>query len=296
MYVITGATGNTGSTIAKELLAKGKEVRAIGRNAGKLKELETMGAEVFVGNMADADFLRQAYNGANAAFIIVPPDPHSDDFRTYQRQIARNHAEAVGSSSISHVILLSSIGAHMRNGAGVVDGLGYLEELFLAMDGVNVLNLRPSYFMENLFGQIPAIRQMGIIGSPLRGDLSLPMVATKDIAALAAARLLSLNFTGNETQYVLGPADVTMNQVAAELSRALNMPNLSYVEFSPEDAKNALVGSGYISANVAEMYNELSAAMNSGEALSAHSRTPENTTSTSLAEFSRVFAQVYNQG
>ncbi len=61
MYVVTGATGNTGSVVAKQLLAKGKKVRAIGRNAERLQSLVAQGAEAFVANVADAAAISKAY-------------------------------------------------------------------------------------------------------------------------------------------------------------------------------------------------------------------------------------------
>ena len=294
MYVITGASGNIGSIVALELLSNGKKVKVIGRNAGKLKTLTNKGAEAILGDLADGDFLNQAYTDAEAVFVMIPPNAHSTDFKAYQKKIANNHLNAVKANGVKYVILLSSIGAHLRNGAGVVDGLGNLEEIFSELKDVNVLNLRPSYFMENIFGQIGTIKQMGITGSPVRADLRFPMVATSDIAAVVARRLLDLRFLGNTIEYVLGPADVSYNEVTTVIGRAIGKPDLKYVQFSYDDAKKGMVQSGFVSENVADLYNGLAEGLNKGYVLNDHKRTPENSSPTSIDEFAKVFVQVFN--
>ncbi len=295
MYIITAATGNIGKALATALLAEGKKVRVIGRSADKLKELTDKGAEAMVGDVNDPDFVNKAFSGGTAAFCLIPPSYHSDDFRKEQEQIGHNYANAVKANNIKYVMLLSSIGAHLRNGAGVVDGLGDMEEAFLALKEVNVLNLRPSYFMENLFGQIQTIKMMGVMASPVKGDIMFPMVATKDIAATAFRFMKDLAFKGNTIEYVLGSRDVSYNEVASVIGNAIGKPDLKYVEVPFEDAKNAMVMSGFVSANVAELFNGLAESMNNGTARNAHHRTTGNTTPTSLEDFAKVFAFAFNQ-
>src|SRR3989338_1807121 len=123
-----------------------------------------------------------------------------------------------------------------------------MEQKFNRIAGLNVLHLRPTYFMENLFGQIETIKNMGIMGTPVKGNLRFPMVATRDIAEAAAKRLLALDFRGSSVQYVLGSRDVTYNEVA----KVIGKPDLHYVEFPYEDAKKAMMqgwGIGESAAN-----------------------------------------------
>jgi uncharacterized protein YbjT (DUF2867 family) len=294
MFVITGATGNIGKVIASNLLEKGKKVRAIGRNAEKLKELTAKGAEPFVGDLYDGDFVKKAFKGATAVFCMIPPNYQSKDFRRDQQRVARNYVNAVKENGIKHVVLLSSIGAHLRNGAGVVDGLGDMEEYFSELKDVNVLILRPGYFMENSFGMLNTIKQ-GIIGSTLKADIKVPHVATKDIAEVGSKRLLDLNFKGQTIEYVLGPEDLTFSQIATIIGNAVGKPDLMYVQFSFEEAKKSMVSSGFVSENLAQLFNELSEGMNSGKVLNAHKRTKENSTPTTMAEFAKVLVQAYHQ-
>jgi uncharacterized protein YbjT (DUF2867 family) len=293
MYVITGATGNIGKVLATELLSKGKKVRAIARNADKLKELAEKGADIMVGDLSDAHFVKKAFAGATAAFCMIPGDTKSDDFKKHQHHVVDNLFEAVKENHIKHVVLLSSVGAHLREGAGVVDGLGYMEHKFSALAGTNVMNLRPSYFMENLLGQVGTIKQMGMAGTSIKGELKMPMVATKDIAQAAFRLLNTLEFKGNQVQYVLGSRDVSYNEVTSILGKAIGKPDLKYTQFSYADAKKGMVQSGFVSANVADLFNGLSESLNKGTALNAHKRTPENTSPTTIEEFAKVFAQAY---
>jgi uncharacterized protein YbjT (DUF2867 family) len=293
MYVITGATGNIGKIITRELLAKGKKVRIIGRNAEKMLELKENGAEVLVGDFFDESFVNNSFAGATAVYCMIPPNPHAKDFRKDQQIVAKNFVNAVVSNKVKHVILLSSIGAHLRTGAGVIDGLGDLEEYFSALKEVNVLILRPGYFMENIFGQIGIIKQLGIVGTPIRGDLKFPCVATKDIAALGAKRLLKLDFRGHTIEYILGPKDLSYNEITGIISKAIDKPDLNYVQFSYEDAKNGMVQSGFVSENMANLYMKMSEAFNSGIVLNVHTRTSENSTPTTFEEFVGGFAKAF---
>jgi len=296
MYVITAATGNIGKIVASKLLANGKKVRVIGRDASKLNELVKQGAEAFVGSVTDYNFVKRAFNGATAVFCLIPPDNKSNDFRKHQKTVAKNYADAVKENHVKYALLLSSIGAHLRNGAGVVDGLADMEIYFSELKDVNVLNLRPSYFMENILGQIGIIKQMGIAGAPAKGELSIPVVATKDIGAVAAKKLLNLDFTSNTVEYVLGPRNISYNEITAAIGKAIGKPDLKYVQFSYDDFVKGMVQAGYCSENVATGLARLSEGINNGTVLNHYKRTAANTTPTTLEEFvASTFVPYYNQ-
>jgi len=294
MYVITGAAGNIGKIVAHELLSNGKQVRVIGRSTGKLNEFIEKGAEAMVGDVMDPLFVKRAFNGATAVYCMIPPNTHSKDFRDYQGKIAKNYVEAVHTNFVKYALLLSSIGAHLQNGAGVVDGLSDMEEEFGALKEVNVLNLRPAYFMENLYGQIDIIKNMGVTGSAVKPDIKVPMVATKDIAAVVAKHLINLDFKGNSVEFVLGPRDISYNEIAEILGKAIGKADLKYVQFSYMDAKKGMVQSGFASENVADLLNGLSEATNLGKTQSAHQRTPLNSTPTTLEDFVMKIAYAYS--
>ncbi len=293
MYVIAGASGSTAKIVVQELLSNSKKVKVIGRDAGHLKPLVDRGAEPLVGDLTDGGFLKKAFSGAEAVYILLPPNPKSDNFRAYQNTISDNYVDAIKSNTVKFVVILSSIGAHLRQGAGVIDGLGYLEERLGAFKDVNVLNLRPSYFMENLFTQVYTIKQAGITGSAVRGDLRFPMVSSADVGVVAARRLNELGFKGNTVEYVLGPADLSYNEVTGILGKEIGKPDLKYIQFSYEDAKKAMTGSGYMSENMADLYIQMSKSFNNGTAMNDYKRTPQNSTPTSMLDFAKVFAGAY---
>lgn len=295
MYAITGATGRVGKQVAFELLANGKNVLAIGRDLDKLDSLAVKGAAPLEGDLLDSNFVKKAFEGTTAVLCIVPTNPRSKEPRKEQQTIARNYVNAVKENDIKHVVLISSIGAHLGNGAGIIDGVADMEAYFSELKHVNVLSLRPTYFMENVLSQVGTIKQMNMMGSPVHGDLKFPMVASKDIADVAAKRLLSLNFRGHSVEYILGPRDISYNEIAQIIGNAIGKPDLKYTQFSTEDTKNFLVQSGAFSEEVADLFNAMADGMNNGTILSDYKRTPENSTPTSFEEFSKVFANAFGR-
>src|SRR4029077_4724708 len=123
LYVITGATGHIGHLIAEKLLAQNKKVRAIGRDASKLKLLENKGAEVFVGNVEKADDMTRAFQGAKAVFLMIPPDYKAEDFRQYQNRVSETYEKALKATGVRYVVNLSSLGAHRPDKLGPINGL-----------------------------------------------------------------------------------------------------------------------------------------------------------------------------
>ncbi len=128
MYVITGASGNTGKVIANALLDAGKKVRVLGRDAEKVKELTDKGAEAAIGNLDDVDFLTNTMTGATAVYAMIPPNFTTDNYRGYQNQVADAQIEAAKNAGVKYVVKLSSVGAHLKEKAGVVQGLADMEK------------------------------------------------------------------------------------------------------------------------------------------------------------------------
>ena len=292
MYVITGATGNTGKPITLALLEAGKKVRIISRNAENARELTDKGAELFLGSTDDTEFLKKAFDGATAVYAMIPIDWTAKDFTAHQVKHAKAIAEAMEHCSVKHVVSLSSQGAHLESGSGVILGLNKMEKIFDSIPGLNTLHLRPSYFMENTLGMVGLIKQAGIMGSPLKADLSLPVIATCDIGDYAAKRLLALDFTGHNIQDLLGARDVNYNEMARVYGTAIGKPELNYVEFPYEDFKQSLMGQMGASESVADNYNEFIKSVNSGDILVAK-RTDESTTPTTIEDFAQTFKFVY---
>ncbi|MCA0447243.1 MAG: NAD(P)H-binding protein [Bacteroidetes bacterium] len=293
MYVITGATGHTGSIIAHSLLKAGKSVTVVGRSADKLEELKKAGAQVAIGNLEDAAFLTTVFKGAKAVYALIPPNFATDQFRAYQNRVADALVTALKSSSVTHVVTLSSFGAHLTAGAGVVQGLYDMEQKFKALTSINVLHLRAGFFLENLFGSIGLLKQAGIFGGfPIEGNVTMSFVHTHDIAEKATHHLLNLDFTGQGHEFVAGDRDYTLNEVSGIVGAAIGKPELTWTRFPDADAYQGMVGMG-VPADLAKNYVEFCNRANEGKLTDGFIRTEANTTKTSAADFAKEFAVAY---
>jgi uncharacterized protein YbjT (DUF2867 family) len=147
--------------------------------------------------------------------------------------------------------------------------------------------------MENLLMNIYLIKSQGITGSAIRGDLEFPMIATKDVAAVAANRLVKRDFSGSSIQVLLGQRDISMIDATSIIGKKINKPGLAYVMFPYNDAEKGLKSAG-LSSDVSRLYVEMSKAINDGR-MAGIARTPQNTTPTSLEQFcDEFFVPIYS--
>jgi uncharacterized protein YbjT (DUF2867 family) len=267
-------------------------VRVIGRSAARLQQFVDRGAEAAVGDLKDSGFLTRAFTGATAVFAMIPPDYTATDFRAYQNEIGASLATAITNSGVRYVVSLSSQGAELSDGTGPIVGLHDQEERLSRLAGVNVLHLRPGYFMENLLMNIPLINQLGITGSAMNGDRKFAMIATRDIAAHVAERLVKRDYTGMHVHDLLGQRDLSLSEATDVIGRRIGYPDLRYVQFSYEEAAQGMTEMGF-SADVCNLFIEMSKALNDGIYGVNRPRTPENTTPTSIEEFAETFADAY---
>jgi uncharacterized protein YbjT (DUF2867 family) len=290
MYVILGASGNTGSIIANSLLSEGKKVRVVGRDAGRLQRFVRQGAEAFTANVNDAAALTKAFSGARAAYLMLPPAKSRDD----QERDSDGIAQAVKESGLRYAVHLSSYGAQVPEGTGPVAGLHSSEQKLSAIGGLNVLHLRAGYFMENNLVAIGMIHGMGVFGNALLPDLKLPMAATHDVGDYAAQRLLHLDFSGKQTRELLGERDLSITEATAVIARGIGKPDLRYEQFPYDQVQQALTQMG-VPPKGAAMYIEMYKAINAGILIPQEPRSPENTTPTSFEQFVQdVFAPAYH--
>jgi uncharacterized protein YbjT (DUF2867 family) len=282
MITVMGATGNTGSKIARALLDAGHSVRTLGRTPTKLAELERAGAEVRSGDITDAEFLTNAFRDADAVYTLLPTDRRSPDYRAAQDREGESIVRAVRASGVRHVVALSSLGGDVGDGMGVIAGLHAQEERLKQLQGVNVLILRPVSFFENLLDQVDLIRQQGILADSVAPDVSVPMVATRDVAEVATHALIARDWTGVTVRELLGPRDITYRAAVRTLGEGLGVPEAAYIHLSESDMVHTLVEAG-LSESFALQYVEMTRAFNEQRVVAR--RTPENTTPTSLEDF-----------
>jgi uncharacterized protein YbjT (DUF2867 family) len=289
MYVVSGASGNTGSIVANSLLSKGRKVRVIGREAGRLQSFVRKGAEAFTASVSDAAALTKAFSGALAAYLMLPPITSRED----QERESDAIAKAVKESGLRYAVYLSSYGAQVPEGTGPVAGLHSSEQKLNAISGLNVLHLRAAYFMENNLAAIGMIHGTGVFGHALLPDLKMPMIATRDVGDYAAQRLLNLDFSGKQTLELLGERDLSMAEATAVIARGIGKPGLRYEQFPYDQVQQVLTQMG-MPPKKAAVYIEMFRAINAGVLAALEPRSPENTTPTSFEKFVQdVFAPAY---
>ena len=292
-YVITGAAGHISKPLAILLLQKGHRVSVIGRKKENLSDLISAGAQPLIGSVEDPEFLKTAFNAADAVYTMVPPRWDAHDWKGYIGKVGEHYAAAIEANSIKYVVNLSSVGAHMKEGAGPVSGLYRVEQSLNALDGVNVLHLRPGYFYDNFFSSMEMIRNMHLLGGNSGGiDTQLVAVDTADVAQVAFMELDGLTFRGHSVRYICSD-EPTNEQIAKMLGKEIGEPGLSWTEFSDEQTLNGMLAGG-LPEEVARNYTEMGAALRSGEMTKDYwLNRPAELGKTKFSDFARRFAKVY---
>ena len=294
MYVLMGANGNITAKAAQGLLGQGGKVRVIGRNAANLKGLERAGAELAIGDGLDAGFLSQAFKGATAVYAMIPPDYASPDLRAYQNRIGAAIARAVADSGVRRLVNLSSGGAQLADGTGPIAGLYDQEQRLNRISGLDVVHLRPGYFFENHLHAAGLIKALGAYPSMEKSQTPIAMIATQDIAAVVARELQAPAQPGRQRVLHLRADRLYSQQDAASiLGAAIGKPDLRHVQADPAQAKAGMVAHGF-SQNVADLFEEMAAAISDGRIIAGFDAETTETTPTRLEDFAPVFAAAYS--
>ena len=287
MNVITGATGNTGYVAAQKLLDAGKPVRVVSRKAENVQHFVRQGAEQAIGDLADPAFVQDAFQDATAVYAVIPPKHDAEDFRAYQNQIGENLAKGLEANRVRYAVVLSSFGAHLPEGSGVVNGLYDFEQRLQTIPELNVLSLRAGFFFQNFYATLPLIQNQNILGGfPIAPNVKLPMIHTTDIGEVASKALEALDFSGFTVKELAGAKDYSMQEAAGIIGEALGKPDLPYVAFDYEDAKQGMMQMG-MSESLAAGYVTFSQAVNDGRLYEQYQRTLDNTTTRTLEAFAR---------
>ncbi|MES5397485.1 NmrA family NAD(P)-binding protein [Bacillus amyloliquefaciens] len=297
MYVITGATGRTGSAVANYLLDKGQQVRVIGRNPERLQPFVNKGAEAFVSEPGDATRLMKAFAGAKAVYVMLQPNyiVTSSDFRAYQNRIINALIPALAQAKCRNVVSLSSWGADKEEGTGSVVGLHLLEQRLNQIEGLNVLHLRAGYFMENLLSQIHSILIHNAARGPFLPDVHFPMISTRDIGQIAGEALLKGNHQAQQIRELHGSCDLSMTEAARLIGKAIGKPDLGYIQTTEETARNEMRSQGF-SEHVIDLVLETARALNTKHIRMLEQRSSENTAMTSFNAFlNEVFIPQYEK-
>lgn len=290
--VIIGATGKVGSQVANLLLAQKHSLTLIARTEDKLLPFKAKGATILAASVLEVDKITAALKGADVVLTMIASNHLATDFLAEQRQQADAQIEAIKKSGIKNVVNLSSNGCQVMSGNGIIQGLSEMEAKLNELDGVNVIHLRPTFYMENTFYALDLIKHQGIYGLPIKADKTFPMIATKDVANVIVAKITELNFKGKSVLPILGPKDYSLAEVTTEIGKAIGKTQMPYIPFPIADFIGGIISTGG-TTDFANKFAELMVATDSG-LLNSHERTTENTSPTTISEFAQtVFAPVY---
>lgn len=281
MIVVTTPTGNIGSQLVKYLVAANQAVRVIVRNPAKLAPEVHGKVDVVEGSIDDEKVLSQAFEGAESVFLVVPPSFTSTNDTEYYLQFTRPACRAIKSQAVKRVVGVSAVGRGWSGDAGPVTATlkkdGEIEKT-----GAAYRALWCPSFMENMLRQVEPLRHQGIFSITGRADLKAPQVATRDIAASAAKLLLDKSWTGPGGLAVLGPEDLSFNDMAAIMTDVLGKP-IRFQQISGQDYKANLIKFGaneVFAQGLVDMFAAKSAGLDNTEP-----RTPENTTPTTFRQW-----------
>jgi uncharacterized protein YbjT (DUF2867 family) len=222
-YAVFGVTGRTGAAAADALLRAGHAVRVVVRDAAKGRPWAERGAEIALADLTDPDSMTSALSGVQGAYVVNPQQYGRDDLFEMADLVATTTARAAREAGVPRLVALSSVGADRDGGTGWI-GMNRLFEQRLGEAGIPAVFLRAAYFMENWAPLIAHAVRTGTLPAFLApAERAIPMVATADVGATAAALLVE-EWTDSSAVTLAGPRDYSPNDVAAVVSGALGKP------------------------------------------------------------------------
>ncbi len=282
MIIITTPTGDIGHQVLEHVLQSGEAVRVIARDPSRIPAPIRERVEVVPGSHGDAEVVNRAFAGADAVFWLVPPAPGAQSLEAAYSDFTRPACQAIKNQGVKRVVAISALGrgTALAGQAGLITASLAMDDL-LSGTGAGFRALTMPSFMDNILRQVDSIKQ-GMFFSPLDGDETAPTCATRDIAASAAKLLLDSSWSGQGHLAVLGPEDLSSNDMARIMSEVLERP-VRYQQIPFEALKARFLESG-MSEALAQGYVEMMKAKNNGID-NSEPRTPENTTPTSFRQW-----------
>ena len=283
MIVITTPAGQIGSQVLENLLDSGEYLRLVARDLSGIPAGTRQRVEVIEGSHGDPAVVDKAFDGADAVFWLAPPDPRAESVEAAYVGFTHPAAEAFNRHGVRRVVGVSALGrgTPWAARAGYVAGSLAMDDL-IASSGAAYRALTNPSFMDNIAGQAESIKNQGMFFSPVDGDRKLPAVATRDIAAAASRLLLDDTWSGVGEVPLLGPEDLSFNDMAEIISGVLGK-KVRFHQTTFEAYKDRFVGFGMTDA-MAQGMTDMAWAKNEGLD-NAIARTPENSTPTSFRQW-----------
>lgn len=283
MIVVTAPTGLIGGQVLTHLLKADEPLRVIVRDAARLPSEVRDRVEVVEGSHRDAAVVDKAFEGADSLFWLVPADEHAQSVYDAYVGFSIAAADAIVRHRVTRVVTISALGRDTQIYAGYASASNAMDDL-IASTGVHFRALVMPSFVDNLIWQVGAMKNAGAFFSPISGDRKLPAVATCDIAAEAARLLRNPTWTGREDVAVLGPQDLSFNDMAAILTEVLGTP-IRFHQVPAQQQKDGFISRGYTEAMANGMVDMALAKDNGLD--NAVIRTPDNTTATTFRQWAQ---------
>ena len=289
--IIGGSLGNIGKPLTQKLVKAGHNVIVISSQEKRQSEIEALGAKAAIGLVNDGDFLARTFSGADAVFAMTPPNLGGSNVIANTVNAGEAYASAVKKAGVKRVVMLSSIGAHLPSGNGPIAAIHRIEKIYNQLPNVSVTFLRAGYFYNNFFHDIPMIKNAGIEGSNFSESTRMPLVDPEDIARAAAEELVK-ETTGKYVRYIV--SDIrTGSEIASTLGSAIDKPQLPWVAFSDDQAREGMMNAG-VPKEIAGLYAEMGAGFRTGAIVEDFERNGEPVTgSVKLQDFAKRFATTF---
>src|SRR4029077_15413761 len=283
MIVVTTPTGQIGKQVLENVLLGSEPVRVIARNPDALSGDTIARVEVVAGSHGDPEVVDEAFEGADSVFWLCPPDPHAPSAEVAYVDFTRPAAAAIDRNEVARVVGISALGrgTPAAEHAGLVTASLAMDDLLASTSASYCAVTNPS-FMDNVLRQVESIRTQGVFFLPVGGDLEQPAVATRDIAAAAAGLLLDHAWSGDRELPVMGPEDLSFNEMAAIMADVLDRPGR--FQRTPDEAYKARLLSFGMSEAMAQATLDMWTAYGAGLDLE-DPRTAVSTTPTSFREW-----------
>jgi uncharacterized protein YbjT (DUF2867 family) len=281
MITITTPTGHIGHQVLLNLLDRGEPIRVIARDPSRLVPQARERVEVVQGSHGDIDVVNEAFTGADAVLWVVPPDLQAESVEAAYVDFTRPACEAFKRQGVRQVVGVSALGRGVALNTGLVSASLAMDDM-IASTGVSYRALTMPSFMENLLLQVESIKSQGTFYWPISGDREAPHCATRDVATVATDLLLDRSWTGTDSVPVLGPEDLSFNDMAGIMSEVLGKP-VRFQQVPGEAYKAGLLGYGMSDA-VAQGMLDMLVAKDQGLD-NVEPRTPQATTPTSFRQW-----------
>jgi uncharacterized protein YbjT (DUF2867 family) len=260
------------------------------RDATKLPGSVRARVEVVEGSHGDAAVVDRAFEGADALFWLAPPQlfwlAPPDSSRTLEQvylDFTRPAVDAIRQHGVKRVVAVTSLGrgTEWQDKAGLVTASIRMDDMIMA-SGVAFRGLAMPSFMDNVLHQAASIKNKSMMSGPIDPDKKAPTTATRDMGAVAANLLADGTWTGQKEMPVLGPEDLSFNDMAAIISDVLGR-EVRYQQISFEALKEQQLGRG-IPESFAQGYVDMMRSKNEGMDNVAE-RTAETRTPTTFRQW-----------